>query len=286
MKHDFITILADPVSGEKLLPENNNLINKATGKIYPIIDGIPMLLPENKENYIEHYHEDGEQFDYFQPQDAAAEADFERIREAVLSTLSAKGGFLLDVGSGGGWLANRLKSSTFTVCSIDLSMKNLIRIKKQTGVGNSCQILADALNPPFLPDSVDCIVASEVIEHVTEPALFVRKLSEILKPGGMLIVTTPYKEKLRYDLCIHCNKPTPRNAHIHSFDETKLQDYKGDSEFKYIKFGNKAMIFSRIYLLLKFVPYPVWRLLDSLFNVIFPKPAHILAIYKKKDLKI
>jgi len=39
--------------------------------------------------------------------------------------------------------------------------------------------------------TMDVVMASEVIEHVTSPAAFVRTLRAMLKPGGLLVMTTP-----------------------------------------------------------------------------------------------
>ncbi|HCC06256.1 TPA: hypothetical protein DEP94_02790 [Candidatus Nomurabacteria bacterium] len=40
----------------------------------------------------------------------------------------------------------------------------------------------------------DVIVATEVIEHVVDPNLFVKNIMNMLKPGGTLIITTPIKD--------------------------------------------------------------------------------------------
>ena len=55
-------------------------------------------------------------------------------------------------------------------------------------------------------------------------ALFIEKLIEKLKTGGKLIITTPYNEKLEYYLCVHCNLPTPKNAHLHSFNKQNIKE--------------------------------------------------------------
>ncbi|RKY97102.1 MAG: hypothetical protein DRQ13_05125, partial [Ignavibacteriae bacterium] len=104
---------------------------------------------------------------------------------------------------------------------------------------------------------------------------------------GQLIITTPYKEKITYYLCIHCNKKTPINAHLHSFDEIKLEGlYSGDDleEFNYNTFGNKLLIFLRTYSILQFFPFWFWKLKDNFANLIFKKPIHIICVYKKKSL--
>lgn len=46
-----------------------------------------------------------------------------------------------------------------------------------------------------VPGDFDCVVACEVIEHIEDDALFVRKIFESLKPGGQVIISMPAKAK-------------------------------------------------------------------------------------------
>ena len=107
----------------------------------------------------------------------------------------------------------------------------------------------------------------------------------ILKPGGALIISTPYKEQLHYSLCIHCNEMTPKNAHLHSFDEKKLVDlYKNNDlgNTRYFIFGNKALTVLRTHVLLRFLPFKLLKIVDRAVNLLVNKPAHIIVIYTKR----
>jgi SAM-dependent methyltransferase len=53
-------------------------------------------------------------------------------------------------------------------------------------------IVADLANAPQIPDdSFDCIILTQVLHLIYEPRGAVRTLYRILKPGGVLILTTP-----------------------------------------------------------------------------------------------
>ena len=44
---------------------------------------------------------------------------------------------------------------------------------------------------PFKKNTFDCIIASEIIEHLDNPLDFLKNCNNALKPGGMLLLTTP-----------------------------------------------------------------------------------------------
>ena len=44
---------------------------------------------------------------------------------------------------------------------------------------------------PFNDSEIDVITATEVLEHLTEPAGCLREVARVLKPGGKFIVTFP-----------------------------------------------------------------------------------------------
>lgn len=57
---------------------------------------------------------------------------------------------------------------------------------------NVVKIVEDDMTRSALPSQFfDCVVASEVLEHVKEDTLFVRQVARVLKPGQVFLMTTP-----------------------------------------------------------------------------------------------
>jgi ubiquinone/menaquinone biosynthesis C-methylase UbiE len=236
-------------------------------------------------NYIEHYKKDATDFDYFEEHKGATAHDEKRVREFIISKVGKCVKSILDVGCGRAWVADHYLPKGVKVFSLDISVTNPAKAVKLYPSEKHFGITADSFHLPFADNSFDCVIASEIIEHVVNPEMFVKELFRVVKKSGELIVTTPYKEKIIYYLCIHCNNKTPAHAHIHSFDEKKLKDlYSGKDleKFSYETFGNKLLIFLRTYSILQFFPFWLWKVKDKFANFIFNKPIHIICVYKKK----
>jgi SAM-dependent methyltransferase len=76
---------------------------------------------------------------------------------------------------------------------------------------------------PFAEGSFDAVVAAEVIEHIPEVEIALAEAARVLRPGGRLVVTVPYRETLRRIRCPECGEEFEPNGHVHSFDETRLE---------------------------------------------------------------
>lgn len=235
-------------------------------------------------DYIEHYKKDSEEFDYFEERLGATGDDEKRLREYILSKVPSYSHNILDSGCGSAWVAQYLLPLGKFVVSTDISLRNIKKALEIFPSANHCGVVCDALHLPFKENTLDCIIASEIIEHTVEPENFVKSLFSSVKPNGLLLVSTPYKEKIIYTLCIHCNQKTPLHAHLHSFDENILAGYGFTSKaasVNYSLFGNKYLIFGRTYVILRFLPFALWKFIDNLFNKTLGRPVHILVEYYK-----
>ena len=238
-------------------------------------DKLPAMLVSDPHT---HYARDAELFDYFAEPSGPDLDSAGRIRDAVLSCIQlASPGLVLDLGSGNGWLNGSLARNGHRVVSVDLGIANLRAIRGR--YPGAMAVVADSRRLPFRNDSFDCAVCSEVLEHVNDPAEAVSQIAGALRSGGTAVITTPYREKIKTYLCIHCNRPTPANAHIHSFDETRHRaalERAGLRAALLRPMQNPVFITSRLSHLLRLLPYRMWRMVDGLLIFTFRRANTIL----------
>jgi 2-polyprenyl-3-methyl-5-hydroxy-6-metoxy-1,4-benzoquinol methylase len=107
-----------------------------------------------------------------------------------LLTQDIKGKSLLDAGCGTGWFSKMAVERGAVVTSMDLGENLLQEVKKKC---ESTRVVGSILEMPFENDSFDVIVSSEVIEHTPNPHKAIEELARVLKPNGILVLTTPNK---------------------------------------------------------------------------------------------
>lgn len=304
---DFYELLINPSNGNALQfdAQKNALVDPIQQQEYSIKQEIPILLIKEDDikgpastsnvhgdhqsdfNYREHYQKDAVVFDYFAaPPSKATIHEEKRLHQYILSQFKNDSNLILDVGCGKGWLSNALLPKGKKVISMDISFENPLKTLQNNPSENHLALVADVYHLPIKDDSLDCIVASEIMEHVPDPEKFIAILYSKLKPGGTLIITTPYNEKIEYYLCVHCNKPTPKNAHIHSFNEFNIDKLIPKAAiWTWNKFGNKYLIKFRTHVFLSILPFAIWKGIDKLFSLVFKNETRLLIKISKGSSK-
>lgn len=126
-----------------------------------------------------------------------------------------KGKKVLDIGTGLGDGAHFLaKNNAKQVIGIDCSKAAIIQAKEHFLLPNLKFQIMDARKLNFPKNSFDLITAFEIIEHLKEKDqfTFMKKVQQILKPKGILILSTP-------------------NRMIYSSGRTKSQNPYHEKEF-------------------------------------------------------
>jgi len=118
-------------------------------------------------------------------------------------------GRVLDVACGTGYGTSMLKA-----VGVDLSLEALRYARRHP----AAYVAADAAQLPF-GRVFDAVVSFETIEHVPDPARFVAECARVLKPGGVLLVSTPNRELWSP----RSAKPLQRH-HVKEFNRRELLD--------------------------------------------------------------
>ncbi len=105
--------------------------------------------------------------------------DSERPQQSVWS--------LLDVGCGTGATLKAIDDIGFAV-GLDRSLEAL-QFCRQRGLGRLTQAMGEML--PVRAQSVDVVLALDLLEHIEDDAAAAKEFSRVLKPGGVLIATVP-----------------------------------------------------------------------------------------------
>lgn len=121
----------------------------------------------------------------------------ERMTNFVVARLGAEpGARVLDVGCGNGRPAVRMaKTLGARVTAIDVdrgALRNAAEYARAQGVAEAVRFQrVDAMDLPFAPASFDAALAFEVTPHFDVAGLY-RGIARVLRPGGRLVVETPY----------------------------------------------------------------------------------------------
>ncbi len=111
----------------------------------------------------------------------------------IKSFVDLKGKKVLDVGCGGGILAESIAQSGADTCGIDLSEKALKVAELhalEVGATLTYRSIAVEALAEEQAEQYDIVTCMEMLEHVPDPASVVRACAKLCKPGGTLFFST------------------------------------------------------------------------------------------------
>jgi 2-polyprenyl-6-hydroxyphenyl methylase / 3-demethylubiquinone-9 3-methyltransferase len=110
----------------------------------------------------------------------------------------------LDIGCGGGILSEPLARMGASVVGADPSLPN-IEVARRHAAESGVEVDYRPVLAEELADAgerFDVVLAMEVVEHVADVALFVKRCAEMVKPGGLMIAATINRTMKSYAFAI------------------------------------------------------------------------------------
>jgi SAM-dependent methyltransferase len=133
-------------------------------------------------------------FTYALQPSAAARLKF--VRETVKS-INEEHQTFADLGCGAGMMLCEvlLTKQTWTGQGLDISpaaIRYAQGLASHKGIAERASFrTGDIARLPFAAESLDLLIASEVVEHMPDPVQVIKELARVLRPGGRLILTMP-----------------------------------------------------------------------------------------------
>jgi len=129
----------------------------------------------------------------------------EYIRDKIIKHFGAMDSLsLLDIGCGGGLIAEPMARLGAKVTAIDASQKNIAVAslhaeKMGLDIDYRCTTAEELAAGGA---SFDVVLSLEIVEHVADIDLFIKSASELLKPNGIIILSTLNRTVKSYALAI------------------------------------------------------------------------------------
>lgn len=141
-----------------------------------------MAIDKRKQEIEEYYQQkltDSYQGDFYQPR-------YHRFLDLLKKKKKAR---ILDIGCGAGDLLLMLKEQGFEKAEgLDYSQKAKDFTEKRGLKITLCDIENET---PLFKEEFDVIVCGDILEHIFEPAFFLKKIKKFLRKGGWLLISVP-----------------------------------------------------------------------------------------------
>jgi glycosyltransferase involved in cell wall biosynthesis/SAM-dependent methyltransferase len=117
----------------------------------------------------------------------------EHMHRYVIAKRIVEGKDVLDIASGEGFGSSLLADKAKSVIGVDISEEAVAHAQAKYGAPHLNFRAGSATAIPLEDHSVDVVVSFETIEHITGHEEMLSEIKRVLRPGGVLIMSTPDK---------------------------------------------------------------------------------------------
>ena len=113
----------------------------------------------------------------------------------VTTQFDLKGKTILDIASGEGYGSNILAQQAKQVFGVDIAEEAVTHANSKYKSNNLQYLQGSATNIPIENNTIDMVVSFETIEHLDKHEEMMREIKRVLKPNGILVISSPNKKE-------------------------------------------------------------------------------------------
>jgi SAM-dependent methyltransferase len=199
MRAKLLQVLAEPVTGAALRLtvtkgkddriESGTLTSEATGRVYPILRGIPRFVQD--EGYTGSFGRQWTKFREVQLDSVNGTRRSERRfeEEAGWTSTELRGRWLLDAGCGAGRFAEVAAERGAELVALDFSSAVEAAAETLSRFPNADVVQGSLLEPPFRRGAFDFAYCIGVVQHTPDPPAVIRNVLDCVAPSGRFCFT-------------------------------------------------------------------------------------------------
>src|SRR4051794_7033411 len=164
-----------------------------------------------------------------------AEIAHEHLHRYLLALRWCSGRRVVDVACGEGYGSSLLGTVAAEVVGVDASAEAVEHAAGAYGSGTGRFHAPDAASMPVEDGWADVVVSFETLEHLEDHEAFLAEIDRVLRPGGLLVLSTP--DRSTY-LAEEGSEPNP--FHLHELDRAELAALLGRHFARCVIGGQRA----------------------------------------------
>jgi SAM-dependent methyltransferase len=164
---------------------------------------------------------------------------FDRTHAEMLGLIARRAGIvgrMLEVGTGAGFFLKAAERAGWRCAGVEVS-REAARFAKEQLALEVTQGSAEEIAYP--PGSFDVAVLFEVIEHLLDPARALRAVRQAVRPGGLVLLSTPNYDALSRRLLGRQWAVISPGEHLYYFTEPSLTALLEKAGFARVQFQRK-----------------------------------------------
>lgn len=124
----------------------------------------------------------------------AGDIVLEHMHRYIILSQITTGKDVLDIASGEGYGSHILSKVAKSVVGVDICNEAILSSKQKYKNTNLTYMVGDCAAIPLKSGSVDVVVSFETLEHHNKHSEMLQEIKRVLRPGGVLVISTPDKK--------------------------------------------------------------------------------------------